>query len=106
MGLFHWSRLWGVLFMRSCTCCAAQDLGNAQEADAAFSTALTICPSLPDGWLSWAVFCDEQYVASRDPTLLESAATSYLQVCCNASHWGDQLRQAKAVQLSLDLCSW
>lgn len=50
------------------------------DANASFSTSLTLCAQLPDGWLSWGAFCDSQYQATRDSGWLESAVTAYLQV--------------------------
>lgn len=57
-----------------------QELSATSEANAAFSTSLTLCAQLPDGWLSWGAFCDAQYQATKDSGWLESAVTAYLQV--------------------------
>ena len=44
-----------------------------------YSIALTVCPHLPEGWLSWGAFCDSQYAVTKDAVLLESSATAYVQ---------------------------
>lgn len=66
-----------------------QALDDDEQANSAFSTSLSLWPSLAAGWLSWGTFCDHMYEKSRNSGLpgqpgnhmwLEYAVTCYLQV--------------------------
>ena len=58
----------------------AQEVGQMDEANKAFSVSMTLFTGFADGWLSWAEFCDAQYRTTRGAAWLESAVTCYLQV--------------------------
>ena len=55
-------------------------MGQPEQANSSFSTSLTLFAQLPQGWLSWACFCNTQFTETKDPSWLESAVTAYLQV--------------------------
>jgi len=57
-----------------------QEMKQPEQANSSFSTSLTLCAQLPQGWLSWACFCTTQFNETKDPSWLESAVTAYLQV--------------------------
>jgi len=58
----------------------AQALREADNANTAYSTALSLCQQLPEGWVSWGTHCDQMYQAQKNPVWLEYAVTCYLQV--------------------------
>jgi transformation/transcription domain-associated protein len=57
-----------------------QALREADNANTAYSTALSLCQQLPEGWVSWGTHCDQMYQAQKNPVWLEYAVTCYLQV--------------------------
>ena len=63
-----------------------QALGEAEPANTAYSTALSLYQQLPDGWVSWGSHCDQMYQATHNTAWLDYAVTCYLQVnqltCC------------------------
>ena len=63
-----------------------QALTEHEQANQAFSTALSLWPNLADGWLSWGAHCDAMYQQSGNPTWLQYAVTCYLQVSRNETH--------------------
>ena len=56
-----------------------QALGEAEAANAAFSTSLSLWPGLAVGWLSWGAHCDAMFLQTGNATWLEYAVTCYLQ---------------------------
>lgn len=66
--------------MTSNLCYPVQALTEHEQANQAFSTALSLWPNLADGWLSWGAHCDAMYQQSGNPTWLQYAVTCYLQV--------------------------
>lgn len=62
-----------------------QALGERDQANSNYSTALTICDQLPDGWLSWGSHCDEMYESSGNHAWLEYAVSCYLQAVKHGS---------------------
>ena len=63
-----------------------QALTEHEQANQAFSTALSLWPNLADGWLSWGAHCDAMYQQSGNPTWLQYAVTCYLQVIRPTKH--------------------
>ncbi len=62
-----------------------QALGERDQANSNYSTALTIWDQLPDGWLSWGSHCDEMYESSGNHAWLEYAVSCYLQAVKHGS---------------------
>ncbi|KAL0020642.1 hypothetical protein WJX79_010395 [Trebouxia sp. C0005] len=62
-----------------------QALGERDQANSNYSTALTIWDQLPDGWLSWGSHCDEMYESSSNHAWLEYAVSCYLQAVKHGS---------------------
>lgn len=62
-----------------------QALGERDQANSNYSTALTIWDQLPDGWLSWGSHCDEMYENSGNHAWLEYAVSCYLQAVKHGS---------------------
>lgn len=62
-----------------------QALGERDQANSNYSTALTIWDQLPDGWLSWGSHCDEMYESSGNHAWLEYSVSCYLQAVKHGS---------------------
>jgi transformation/transcription domain-associated protein len=54
-------------------------LGEHDAAHAAFSEALTLWSLSPDAWVAWGRFCDERYLATKQPAFLEYAGACFAQ---------------------------
>ena len=62
-----------------------QALGERDQANSNYSTALTIWDQLPAGWLSWGSHCDEMYESSGNHAWLEYTVSCYLQAVKHGS---------------------
>ena len=62
-----------------------QALGERDQANSNYSTALTNWVQLPEGWLSWGSHCDEMYESSGNHAWLEYAVSCYLQAVKHGS---------------------
>ncbi|XP_044463478.1 transformation/transcription domain-associated protein-like isoform X2 [Mangifera indica] len=54
-------------------------LNDTEEANVAYSNAITLFKNLPKGWISWGNYCDMVYKESNDEGWLEYAVSCFLQ---------------------------
>eukprot|EP00899_Mesostigma_viride_P026573 jgi/Mesvir1/70/Mv13673-RA.2 len=56
-----------------------QRMGDGDAANAAFSSSISLQKFNPEGWCSWAEFCDRMYAEKGEATWLEYAVMCYLK---------------------------
>lgn len=62
-----------------------EKLGDNESANQSLGVAVGLCKQSPEGWMSWAKYCDNMFKSSESLEYLEQCTTCYLQAVRHGS---------------------